>query len=186
MNRLEKLYLNWLLDAVTTKAEQKTWNKVFVTLYSTDFVSYDEFDDNLKENASGLREDFYNFSKTACKLIDIYGEIDTETSILEIMVYLATRIENTIMSNNEYGDRTGMWFWYMMESLDIIQYNDDRFEESEVIQRLDNFVERRYEKNGFGGLFTLEDRKIDARKTNIWQQAMSFVTNFAKSNGELF
>ena len=87
MNRLEKLYLNWLLDAVTTKSEQQSHSSLFKTLYSTEFVSYDEFDDNLKENARGLREDFYNFSKTACKLIDIYGEINTETSILEIMVY---------------------------------------------------------------------------------------------------
>ena len=92
------------------------------------------------------------------------------------------------MSNSEYGDRTGLWFWYMMESLDIVQFDNFCFmtNEPEVVQKLDNFVERRYEKNGFGGLFTLEDKKIDARKTNIWQQAMSFVTNFAKSNGELF
>ena len=186
MNKLEKMYFNWLLDAVTTKAEQNAYSLVFTTLYSTDFISYDEFDDNLKENAADMRDDFYNFSKTANKLIDIYGEIDFETSILEVMVYLATRIEDTIMSNPDYGDRTRLWFWYMMESLDIIQYDNDRFDEPDIVQKLDNFVERRYEKNGYGGLFTLEDTKIDARKTNIWQQAMSFVTNFAKNNGELF
>lgn len=180
------MYYSWLLDAVASKAEQKTYNLVFSKLYSTEFVSYDEFDDNLKENASGMREDFYIFSKTGYKLIDIYGEIDFETTILEVMVYIACKIEDTIMSNSDYGNRTGLWFWYMMESLDIIQYDDNRFDEPDVDQKLDNFIERRYEKNGYGGLFTLEDSKIDARKTNIWQQAMTFITDFAKNNGELF
>lgn len=185
MNKLEKLYFNWLLDAVTSKEEQQIYSLVFMELYSVEFTSYNEFDDNLVENARGMREDFYNFSKTANKLIDIYGEIDFATNILEIMVYLATRIEDTIMSNPDYGDRTGLWFWYMMESLDIIQYDNRRYDESEVDQKLDNFIERRYEKNGFGGLFTVEKSRFDARKTNIWQQAMDFVTDFAKSNGEL-
>lgn len=185
MNRLEKLYYNWLLDAVATKQEQSVYSLTFSTLYSTPFISYDEFDDNLVENARGMREEFYRFSKLACKLIDIYGEIDFDTCILEIMVYLATRIEDTIMSNSDYGDRTGVWFWYMMESLDIVRYDNLRFDEPEIDQRLDNFVERRYEKNGFGGLFTVEKRGFDARRTNIWQQAMDFVTDFAKANGEL-
>ena len=179
------MYYNWLLDAVTTKQEQQTYSLVFMELYCVEFTSYDEFDDNLKENARGMREDFYRFSKTARKLIDIYGEIDFETNILEIMIYLATRLENTIMSNPDYGDRTGLWFWYMMESLDIIQYDNLRYDEPEVDQKLDNFIERRYEKNGFGGLFTVEKSRFDARKTNIWQQAMEFVTDFAKNSGEL-
>lgn len=185
MNRLEKLYYNWLLDAVASKQEQETYSLVFMTLYCTEFVSYDEFDDNLRENARGMREDFYRFSKTARKLTDIYGEIDYATCILEIMVYLATRIEDTIMSNPDYGDRTGVWFWYMMESLDIIRYDNRRYDEPELEQKLDNFIERRYEKNGFGGLFTVENSRFDARKTNIWQQAMDFVTDFARNNNEL-
>lgn len=185
MNRLEKLYFNWLLDAVSTKAEQDVYSLTFMTLYCTEFVSYDEFDDNLKENSRGMREEFYRFSRTANKLVDIYGVIEFETNVLEIMVYLATRIENTIMANSEYGDRTGLWFWYMMESLDIIQYDNKCFDEPEVEQKLDNFIERRYEKNGFGGLFTVDNSRFDARKTNIWQQAMDFVTDFAKANGEL-
>ena len=186
MNKLEKMYYIWLLDAVSSKSEQSTYNLLFTTLYFTEFVSYDEFDDNLKENALSLRDEFYDFSKTTIKLIDIYGEIDAPTNVLEVMIYIACRIENTIMSNADFGDRTGLWFWYMMESLDIIQYDNDNFDEPNVVQKLENFIERRYEKNGYGGLFTLEDSKIDARKTNIWQQAMSFVTDFAKNNGELF
>ena len=180
------MYYIWLLDAVATKVEQDRFSLTFETLYSVPFVSYDEFDDNLKENARGLRDDFYDRSKTAQKLIDIYGEIDKETTILEIMVYLAIKIEDTIMSNSDYGDRTSLWFWYMMDSLDIIRYDNSHFDEPNLIQRLDNFIERRYEKNGFGGLFTVEKRGFDARKTNIWQQAMEFVTLFAEGSGELF
>lgn len=180
------MYYIWLLDAVATKAEQNNYSLAFNSLYSTPFVSYDEFDDNLKENALSLRDDFLDRSRTARKLIDIYGDINWSVGILEIMVYLATKIEDTIMSNPDYGDRTGLWFWYMMESLDIIQFDNNHFDEPNVSQKLDNFVERRYEKNGFGGLFTVDKRGFDARKTNIWQQAMTFITDFANFNGELF
>ena len=173
MNRSEKLYFNWLVNIVVSREESRKFSMVLERLYATPFISYDEFDDNLKVNALSLR-DRYGF------------ESGYETNVLEIMVYLATTIEDTIMTNDEYGDRTGLWFWFMMESLDLIQYDNSRYDELDVDQKLDIFIERRYQKDGYGGLFTVENRNYDARKTNIWQQAMHFVTEFAKNNGELF
>ena len=172
MNRVERKYFNWLLSLVVTKEESRKYSMVFEHLYGTDFVSYNEFDDNLIENLYSFREN---------EGFDISFNI----SVLEIMVYIANEIETTIMTNPEYGDRTGLWFWFMMESLDLIQFNNLRFNEQEVIKKLIIFIERRYQKDGFGGLFTVEDRKFDARKESIWSQAMTFVTEFAKNNGEL-
>lgn len=174
MNRVERTYFNWLLDLVVTKQESRRYSMVFERLYETEFVSYNEFDDNLLDNAKRLREDFN-------RRIDIpYGP-----TVLEIMVYLATEMEITTMANPDYGDRTGLWFWLMIESLDLIPYDNIRFNESEIDKKLEIFIERRYQKDGFGGLFTVEDRRFDARKESIWSQAMTFLTEFAKNNGEL-
>ena len=186
MNRLEKLYFTWLIDGVIpSKETQKNYSMVLEKLFDTEFISYDIFDDNLLENSISMRTTYYDFSKTAVKLIDIYGEIDRPPTVLEIMVYLAERIENSIMYNSDFGSRTELWFWLMMESLDIKKYKNSRYNESEVERKLNNFIERRYEKNGYGGLFTIYDLKNDARKMNIWQQAMEFLSSYAKKNGEL-
>ena len=173
MNRNEKLYFNWLVDLVVSKEESRKFSMVLEKLFNTDFVSYNEFDDNLKENALCLRGK--------------YGrDYDFDTTVLELMVYLATEIEDTLMANNEFGDRTGLWFWFMMESLDLIQYDNSRYNEVEIDKKLDIFIERRYQRDGFGGLFTVEKRNFDARNSSIWTQAQSFLTEFAKNNGELF
>lgn len=185
MNKLEKLYFNWLVNAVVTKEEREQYSMVLMRLFEYEFISYSEYDDNLKENCLLLRDEYCNFSKTAEKLCEIYGDLDFYPTILEVMVYLASRIETTIMSNSDYGDRTSLWFWMMMESLGLIKYDNLHYDESKISQKLENFVERQYEKDGYGGLFTVENRRTDARQTDIWTQAMDFVTDFAKNNGEL-
>ena len=147
---------------------------VLERLYETEFVSYNEFDDNFAENVQELRDSFGG-------RIDM----DYDASVLEVMVYIADKIETTIMTNDDYGDRTGLWFWFMMESLDLIQYDNSRFNGPEIDKKLDIFIERRYQRDGFGGLFTVESRNFDARKESIWHQAMTFLTEFAKNNGEV-
>lgn len=147
---------------------------VLERLYETEFVSYNEFDDNFAENVQELRDSFGG-------RIDM----DYDASVLEVMVYIADKIETTIMTNDDYGDRTGLWFWFMMESLDLIQYDNSRFNGPEIDKKLDIFIERRYQRDGFGGLFTVEKRNFDARKESIWNQAMTFLTEFAKNNGEV-
>lgn len=100
---------------------------------------------------------------------DIY--LDGPCSVLEMMVALALRGEETIMDDPLLGDRTGQWFWGMVTNMGLGSMVDERFNEKiadEIIRRM---VDREYEPNGKGGLFTV-NRGLDMRDVEIWYQFM--------------
>lgn len=155
-------------------------------LFDTTFVSYDEFDDNLVENSMGLRRIFLNESRAGLKFYEIYGGFEFECTVLELIVYLSIQIEDQIMTNDAFGERYSDWFWQMLDSLGLKNMDNFAYDEAKACQILENFIEKRYKKNGKGGLFTTKNPKIDMRNMDIWSQCMSFLTKLVKSDGEIW
>ena len=83
---------------------------------------------------------------------------------------LALRCEENIMDDPQYGDRTGQWFWGMISNLGLGSMTDDRYDRAYVDFVIDRFLNREYEPNGRGGLFTVEKSKKDLRRVEIWYQ----------------
>ena len=82
------------------------------------------------------------------------------------------------MSDADFGDRTGQWFWGMIENLRLDKMTDQRFDLKKVSQIIDRFLHREYEPDGTGGLVTIEDCEYDLRTVEIWYQVMWFLTKF--------
>ena len=74
------------------------------------------------------------------------------------------------MSNDVFGDRTGYWFWLMIDNLGLGNMVNSQFDSTKVDNIIDNFLNRTYEKNGKGGLFTIRNCDTDLRKVEIWYQ----------------
>ena len=91
-------------------------------------------------------------------------------SVLEMMVALAIRCEEHIMGDPDFGDRTGNWFWGMIENLELIFMTDARFDRRYAEKRIDIFLDRTYEADGTGGLFTAKHCCEDMRTLEIWYQ----------------
>jgi hypothetical protein len=91
-------------------------------------------------------------------------------SMLEMMVALAVRCEDTIMVNDAVGNRTGQWFWEMIVSLGLGGQNDARFDQNYVDSVIAKFVRHDYKPNGEGGLFTVPNCQYDMRSAEIWYQ----------------
>lgn len=91
-------------------------------------------------------------------------------SVLEMMVALAHRCESQFMSDPEIGDRTSQWFWGMICSLGLDEATDDNYDEQFVDTVLDRFLNREYERDGKGGLFTIKGTTEDLRQVEIWYQ----------------
>jgi len=109
----------------------------------------------------------------AASEIDIYP-----CSMLEMMIALCRRMEE-VMSDSDYGDRTGQWFFEMIESLGLIDMVDGNFNFDICEEAMERFINRTYEPNGKGGLFTLkfslEYPPCDVRNLEIWDQAMMYL-----------
>ena len=102
----------------------------------------------------------------------------SDVTVFDIMVCLAYKLESTIMSSYEKGDRTGYWFWGMVSSLGLIPSDDFSFDEQYVKEVIKRFLDREYDPNGDGGLFYMPNCPDDLTKEDIWTQAMWYLSDY--------
>lgn len=89
-------------------------------------------------------------------------------SVLEMLIALAFRCEEHIMTDPDIGNRMGQWFWNMIVSLGLGSMSDSRFDAAYTDDVISRFMNRKYKRNGEGGLFTVERCKYDMRTVEIW------------------
>lgn len=161
----KSLYFDWICGLVCGP-HVKNYNKLLERLFETEFYYINPMDENRANDGYDLRYRFaYEYG------IDDEDISDSDPcSVLEMMVALAYRCEETIMDDMDFGDRTGQWFWNMIVSLGLGQMTDERYDEEKVDYILDRFLKRQYDRTGKGGLFTVPKCKYDLREEEIWFQ----------------
>lgn len=176
MRKENKDYFEWMYDmAVNPKyTKGESYYDVCRKLHEIEFYSIIEMDDNRKEDGMSLR---YRFARKANYNLDWFYDVEGPCSVFEMMVALCLRIEEEIMCNFKE-DRTSVWFLDMLQSLglDVFPDTDSPCENDEEIEAIvDRFLEREYERDGKGGLFTVRDPRKDLRDVEIWYQAMWYL-----------
>lgn len=160
-------YLAWLISIVDTPSRQTDrMGRLFRHLLQVPFVYTIPMDENRAGDGMTLRYSYFN------KLG--IGTPAGEASVLEVLIYLAIRIEQT-MVDPDIGDRVSEWFWVMMDNLGLSSIFDEVFDEVEVNNILINWFNRNYEPDGKGGLFWLPGVDVDMRMVDIWFQANRFM-----------
>lgn len=161
-----------------------SWSCLMYQLFDTPFrVSFIAMDENRIKNALGLRYAFADQNGYSEEIInDVMSEV--ECSVLEIMVDLSLRIENTIMVSSEYGDRTSNWFWTMIASLGLNGMTDDQYDPEYVDMVLDRFMDREYTTDGAGSLFYVPNTTKDLRMVEIWYQACEYLNRLIDEGRE--
>ena len=109
---------------------------------------------------------------------DIMDILNEPCSVLEMILALAIRCEDTIMANAQYGDRTTQWFWNMIKNLGLSYMTDERFDKDTAVRIIYDFMERRYQPNGKGGLFYIPDCREDLTNVEIWTQLLWYLDKF--------
>lgn len=142
-------------------------------LHSIDFRVVLRNDINRAEDGTDLRRRYYLNTGGGDAHMGGYP-----CTVLEMMVALAIRCEESIMDNPAYGDRTGQWFWSMIRTLGLSDMTDSRFDERVVRQKIDIFLDREYEPDGQGGLFKIKHCRRDLRNVEIWYQLCWYLDQF--------
>lgn len=107
----------------------------------------------------------------------ITAELDRyPCTVLEMMVALAIRCEEHIMSDEREGDRTYIWFHRMLKSMGLDRVSDAKFARGYCVERIYRFLNHDYKPNGEGGLFTVNNGR-DLRRVEIWYQAMWYLSS---------
>jgi hypothetical protein len=87
-----------------------------------------------------------------------------------MMIALSIRCEEDTMDDPDIGDRTGQWFWSMVVNLGLGSMNDAKYDRRYVEEIILRFLNREYEPDGRGGLFTVKNCSEDLRDVSIWYQ----------------
>ncbi|MBQ0143251.1 MAG: hypothetical protein KBT06_10755 [Prevotellaceae bacterium] len=185
MGRIDKPFVDWVIgqeDAIVR--EYKNWleenaryllepygcySKLIEALNTTEFYALIERDENRIADGRDMRRTFlydtndYSFNEY------VYLE-NLPVTVLEVLLGLAYRCENTILGDPDYGNRTGEWFYTMLESMNVINYDDYNFDIYDVDLAVHYMLERNYSPDGAGGLFYVPNAKHDMRECEIWHQ----------------
>ena len=165
-DKINGQYFEWLCSKVECPAQ---YSKLMSYLYDTEFVYTIDMDENRAEDGISLRCQFG--SEQCIHDGDISEAISNRPcSMLEMMVALSMRCETHIMSNSEYGDRTSKWFWDMVRSLGLDRMSDIYFDYDMAEKIMSRLMSHSYNRNGSGGLFTINSRNHDMRTAEIWYQ----------------
>lgn len=176
-------YFNWLCHLVwLDEFDGRTYNGLAHILHGIEFYSIVPLDHNREQDGIRLRSTWLEIMDEQADALGIGRPVYPETclqgpcSVLEMMVALAMRLEADIMQNDEYGPRAAVWFWEMMSNLRLFWLDDSRLDgDIQVKTVIETVLDRRYDRNGNGGLFPLRSAEEDQTNVEIWWQAQAWL-----------
>ena len=171
-NQISELYFEWMCDQVCDD-EHSEYKSLLHHLNNREFVVSNPsiiMDENRYDDGVNLRYLFDCRSRRISNS-EIAKYLDNRPcSVLEMMVALAVRVEDTIRAD------TAIWlFWEMIESLGLTGMDEDHYNFRYVEECVDKLINRCYASNGKGGLFTVRNHRRDMRDVDIWCQLMWFL-----------
>ena len=163
-------YFEWLCHFIGCRNHKK----LLSLLFSIDFTYTLPMDGNREEDGINLRYRFADEKNYHYRWIA--NLLDNEPcSMLEMMVALVLRIEEHITGDPDAGDQTDRWFKDMLKNSGLYDFTDDRFSSRSATNVVLDIINRRYARNGDGGLFKLRHTRKDLRRVEIWYQAMWYI-----------
>ena len=168
---LNNEYFEWMYQLVCNEKYYRrlSYRKLLGYLHNIEFTYIVDMDSNRASDGIDLRYRFgyeLNYDRS---IIDSCLD-NGPSSVLEMIIALASRCEEHIMDDPDIGNRTGQWFWNMIVNLGLGAMKDDKFNPRIVNDIVTTFLSRKYKRNGEGGLFTIENYEMDLRKAEIWYQ----------------
>lgn len=175
-NDVVNAYFNWIYGIVCENrfSEEVSYRKLLTQLHDTEFRYTLVMDDNRSEDGIGLRDRFADNHDIS----NIERYLNGPCSVLEMMVALSIRCEESTMDDPQIGDRTSQWFWSMIGNLGLGSMKDVRYDKAYVRDVLNRFLDRDYEPDGKGGLFYIRNVDVDLRDVEIWNQMWWYMSGF--------
>lgn len=162
-HRIINDYFDWLYSMVCDETHG-SYRRLLMHLHNVEFTYFVGNDDNRAEDGIELRDRFADDRNYR----DVELALDKPCSVLEMLVALAYRCEEHIMEDLDLGDRTGLWFWTMIENMGLLDMDDYNYDEEIVENTIQVLINREFAPNGEGGLFTIPDCEYDLRKVEFW------------------
>ena len=173
---IEERYFKWICE-VMGKENSHKYSKLLRYLFDREFEYSIDKDENRAIDGIELRHRFGRIKDIPFDIVD--NALDYKPcSVLEMLAALCIRIEESIMANPQYGDRTAYWFWDFIFNLGLKNMYDENFKDYYVEVVINRFLKRDYASNGRGGLVVVYRPGVDLRAVEIWYQVQWYLSEF--------
>lgn len=168
----ERQYLDWLYGQIASSRDwvrARSYRRLAEQMQGTIFVAVVSYDENRISDAKELRYEFL------AEREDVQGDLEwmrSSCTMLELFMILSRRL------SFETDDDLKIWFWHLIEMLNLERFNDRVYDEQaqEIISdALDRVIWRTYEPSGHGGLFPLNRPGPDQRNVELWYQLNAYL-----------
>lgn len=176
-------YFNWLLERVQFSRlvglrnggfpSDFRYERLLYFLFSKDFKYVIERDKNRMQDGLSLRYEY--IEETGIEKDDFESESSVNCTCLEVLVALATRLDREYVGDPSEG-QPELIFWAMICNLGLDEFRDSAWNGPEVERIIDIWLLREYNYDGNGGIFPLSVATFDQRESEIWSQAMAWIS----------
>lgn len=189
-------YFEWLIESIDPEHKiGDFYRPVYEILYSTDFRWFKKYsdDENRAKDGIYLRNDFKDSSRKfrddlrkEFSAIDYDGgDVQKEhwyyakpASCMEVLISIGRRIEyNYLAIPGE--ENVPKWFWIFVTNLGLGVNNRMISNQNYIHHRIQKWLNRRYERNGEGGIFVTNSSRFDMPKLSLREQMNIFVNENA-------
>ena len=179
-NRYLEYLKSFLCDRGDYEPDTFLYHQLCDILFQTEFRWTIRNDENRARDGVNMRDRFLDEGElnTSAEfaVFNRWAE-QTPCSVLEMMIALADRIENEITYSWDRPYQAERWILLMFENLGIDAADDWHWEEGTdemVHDRLDIWMDRKFNRSGSGGLWPLRDPPKDQRRSEIWYQMSAY------------
>lgn len=166
MTRPSSVYFDWLTNQIEIVGKPlRSYQGLFLKLFSTEFVWTIPGDDNRVKDALDLRREFVHEAGGQTQFLQF-------VSVLEVLIALSRRL--AFLAGGEAPE----WAWHLLENLNLERCVDplSHITATRIDEVLHALVWRTYRRNGRGGFFPLKKPKGDQRKIELWYQMQEAIS----------
>lgn len=169
----ERDYIEWLSQYIPNDSY---YTKLIDEMFYSEFSYINAMDSSRAEDGLSLRYR-YELEKGYPEGTIVSYFDRKPCSILEMIVGLAIRAEETFGATNIFGSYASHLIGNMLYNMGLSSQTDDNYDPIVVDDILTSFVYRQYSRNGEGGLFVINDPSLDLRRMDIWKQLNWYLLN---------
>lgn len=180
---LEKRYFKWMINiAIPDSIERENYLYLLDALNSSIFHFSIPMDENRMRDGIDLRYRFaYENGYSNEEISEIFNR-HKSCSMLEMMLALAIKGDERILFDYETGSKADYIFKIMLDSLNLLGMTNDYFDPLYFDHTIDRLLNRDYNFDGSGGLFTVPNPRKDMRLVDIWYQMNWYLQELYKYN----
>lgn len=180
-------YFQWLCDLVHCEKKEKSYYKLLKIMFDTEFLVKNKNDINRMVDGCELKTDYF----CECNIKE-EDKFPGSCSILEMIIGISKRMMFELARDGDDDESYFYhYFWEILDNLHLTWYDDKKMEWNpgqntvriEEILRILN--ERKYQKNGEGGMFPLRNPSKNQKRVEIWYQMQEYINekyNFEDAN----